>query len=120
MSKIKIDRKIQKLDARGEILGRFASQIAQLLMGKGKESYVPNVDVGDIVIVKNMDKIKVTGNKLKQKKYYRHSGYTGNLKIKKMEEILEESPEKLLEFAVFNMLPKNKLRKPRMKRLRFE
>lgn len=117
---IKIERKTHTLDATNQVLGRLASKIAQLLIGKGKESYRPNIDVGDIVIVKNTKKMKITGQKLDQKLYYHHSGYPGGLKTKKMGQVFAKNPDQVLHKAVYNMLPKNKLRKPRIKRLRFK
>jgi len=116
---IKIDRKTHNIDATDQVLGRLATQMATLLIGKRKENYRPNVDNGDIVIVKNTKKMKITGKKLDQKLYYHHSGYPGGLKTKKMGDVFEKDPNQVLHKAVFNMLPKNKLRKPRMKRLRF-
>lgn len=116
---LKIDRKTHNIDAADQVLGRLASKIALLLIGKGKESYQPNIDNGDIVIVKNTKKIKITGKKLDQKLYYHHSGYPGGLKTKKMGDVFKSDPNQVLHKAVYNMLPKNKLRKPRIKRLRF-
>ncbi|MBL7141648.1 50S ribosomal protein L13 [Patescibacteria group bacterium] len=120
MTKPEIRRKVHAIDATDQSLGRLASRIAQLLIGKGKPSYVPNLDLGDIVVVKNVKKIKITGRKLEQKKYYHHSGYPGGLKTRKMKEVFAKSPDQVLHKAVYNMLPKNKLRKPRIKRLRFK
>lgn len=116
---LKIERKIHKIDATGKVLGRLAVQITQFLMGKNKADYRLNVDNGDIVIVQNAGKVKITGKKLEQKNYYRHSQYPGGLKSKKMNEIFLKNPAEILKKAVWNMLPKNKLRKPRIKRLRF-
>lgn len=116
---LKIDRKTYNIDATDQVLGRLATQIATLLMGKRKESYRPNVDVGDIVIVNNTKKIKITGKKLEQKLYYHHSGYPGGLKTKKMGDVFIKDSNQVLHKAVYNMLPKNKLRKPRIRRLRF-
>jgi large subunit ribosomal protein L13 len=110
-------RKTHQIDASNKILGRLASRISLLLTGKNKANYQPNKDQGDLVIVNNVSKIKVSGNKMTQKIYYRHSGYPGGLKTKKMKEIFEQNPAQLLEKAVYNMLPKNKLRAGRMKRL---
>lgn len=114
-----IDRKTHTIDAEGEVLGRLATRIATLLCGKRKVNYVPHHDVGDIVIVKNVKKIKITGQKLDQKKYYHHSGYPGGLRTKKMREVFVQDPAEVLRHAVYNMLPKNKLRKQMFKRLRF-
>lgn len=115
-----ITRKIHTFDATDQSLGRLASRIALVLIGKNKPSYVPHIDVGDIVVVKNIKKIKITGQKLKQKLYYHHSGYPGGLKTKKLDEVFEKNPSEVLCRAVYNMLPKNKLRKQRFKRLRFK
>lgn len=115
----KIERKTHTIDATDQVLGRLASRIALILTGKNKPVYVPNIDVGDIVVVKNVKKIKITGQKLEQKKYYHHSGYPGGLKTKKMSEVFAKDPSEVLCRAVYNMLPKNKLRKQRFKRLRF-
>lgn len=110
-------RKTHQIDASNKILGRLASRISLLLTGKNKANYQPNKDQGDVVIINNASKIKVSGNKMTQKIYYRHSGYPGGLKTRKMKEIFEKNPAQLLEKAVYNMLPKNKLRAGRMKRL---
>ncbi len=116
---LKIERKIHKIDATGKVLGRLATQTAQLLMGKGKASYRPNIDNGDIVVIQNVKKMKITGKKLEQKKYYHHSQYPGGLKSKKMGEVFLKNPEEVFKKTIWNMLPKNKLRKPRVKRLKF-
>ncbi len=116
----KVERKTHTIDASDRVLGRLASQIAQLLSGKRKASYVPYLDLGDTVIVKNAGKIKITGRKLEQKKYYHHSGYIGGLKTKKMSEIFSKNPAEVLYRAIYNMLPKNKLRKGMLKRLKIQ
>jgi large subunit ribosomal protein L13 len=113
-------RETHIIDATGKVLGRLASQIAILLMGKQKPNYDPSKDMGDVVIVKNVDKIKFTGKKLEKEKYYRHSGYIGGLKEIPIKKIFKEKPEFLLKKAVQGMLPKNKLRKRMIKRLIFE
>lgn len=115
-----INRKIHAIDAADQSVGRLASKIVTLLIGKHKPDYVPHLDIGDIVVVKNVDKLKFTGQKLKQKIYYSHSQYPGSLKKKKLKDVFHHSPSSVLQRAVYNMLPKNKLRKPRIKRLRFE
>jgi len=117
--KIKIQRQIHKIDAQGKILGRLSTEIAQLLQGKGKPEYQPNIDIGDFVHVLNADKIKITGNKLEQKQYYRHSRYAGGLKKIAISKYKEENPAFILKHAVNRMLPKNKLRSARIKRLVF-
>ncbi len=106
------------VDAEGKTLGRLASEIAKILMGKHKPQYSPNMVLGDFVVVINADKIKVTGKKLTQKIYYRHSGYLGNLKAIPLKLMLEKHPERVIQLAVRGMLPKNKLRKRMMKRLK--
>ena len=97
------------VDAEGKTLGRLATQIADLLRGKGKPQYTPHVDTGDFVVVVNAERIHVTGNKLEQKLYYRHSGYPGGLRVRTLEEQLARRPEEVIRKAVKGMLPKNKL-----------
>lgn len=106
------------INAEGKVLGRLASRIAKILMGKHKSNYTPHVLCGDFVVVVNADKVVLTGNKLKDKKYYRHSGYMGGLKVRTAEEYMKIKPEFLLEHAVSGMLPKNRLRKRMLKRLK--
>jgi len=108
------------IDASDKVLGRLATQISILLQGKNKVDFAPHKDIGGIVIVKNVDKIKITGRKAKQKKYYHHSGYLGGLKEVPFEKIFERKPAEVLRKAVLGMLPKNKLRAKRIKRLKFE
>ncbi len=98
-----------ELDAEGKILGKIAAEIAVKLMGKHKVSYTPHVDGGDFVIVLNADKFAVTGNKLTDKKYYRHSGFPGGLKVRTLQEMIDKRPEEIIRKAVERMLPKNKL-----------
>lgn len=112
-----IERKWYVVDAAGQTLGRLASQVAAILKGKHKPTYTPHVDTGDHVIIINAADIKLTGNKLKDKKYYRHSGYPGGLKERTAEQMLEKSPEKVLELAVKGMLPKNSLGRQMFKKL---
>ena len=97
------------VDAEGEILGRLASQVAKLIRGKHKPDFTPHVDCGDNVIIINAEKVKVTGNKLEQKKYYSHTGYPGGIKEKNLKELLEKKPEDVIKKAVWGMIPKNKL-----------
>ena len=97
------------VDAEGKTLGRLATQIADVLRGKGKPIYTPHVDTGDFVVVVNAEKIAVTGNKLDEKMYYRHSGYPGGLKSRPLREQLERQPTEVLRKAVKGMLPRNKL-----------
>ena len=104
-----LDKKWLLLDARDETLGRLSSKIASILMGKNKAQYTPHNDLGDYVVVVNAEKIRVTGNKDIQKKYYKHTGYPGGLKSSTFSEIIEKNPENLILKAVKGMLPKNKL-----------
>jgi len=106
------------IDADSRVLGRLASEIVRLLMGKNKVQYSPHADVGGFVVVINSEKIKVTGRKESQKKYYRHSGYPGALKTISYSKMKSEHPARIIELAVRGMMPKNRLRKVRMKRLR--
>ncbi len=105
-------------DASDKILGRFATKITDKLRGKDKPTFTPHVDGGDFVVVINADKVKVTGNKAEQKKYYKHSLYPGGLKEKSYKEVLESTPERIIENAVKGMLPKNKLGKSIIKKLK--
>jgi len=107
----KIERKWYVVDAENQTLGRLASEVAKVLRGKNKPIYTPHVDTGDFVIVVNADKIAVTGRKLDQKKYYRHSDYVGGLKETTLREMLDKKPEKVIELAVKGMLPKGPLGK---------
>ncbi len=113
-----IKRKWYVVDVEGKTLGRVATEIARVLMGKHKPEYTPHLDMGDFVIAINADKFVVTGKKMVQKMYRRHSGYPGGLKEQNLKELLSRHPERVLEYAVRGMLPKNKLRSRRMKRLR--
>ncbi|CCK79524.1 50S ribosomal protein L13 [Desulfobacula toluolica] len=97
------------IDAKDKILGRLASQVAYRIRGKHNPLFTPHVDTGDWIIVINADKIRMTGNKLDQKKYYRHSGYIGGIKSITAKELLEKKPEELIKKAVKGMLPKNRL-----------
>ena len=97
------------LDAKGKTLGRFATQIAKILSGKNKPEYTPNADMGDFVVVVNAKDIHVTGKKEEQKRYYRHSGYPGGIKSKLLGEILDDSASEVIKSAVKGMLPKSKL-----------
>lgn len=114
-----MERKTHLIDATDKVLGRLASRIAILLRGKHKPDFAPYRDQGDFVKVKNVDKIKLTGRKMAQKKYYRHSGYPGGLKTTSLEELFSRDPAEVLRRAVFGMLPKNRLRKKQIKRLLF-
>jgi large subunit ribosomal protein L13 len=107
-----------EVDAKGKILGRLCSEIAVLLQGKHKPGYVPYLNVGDFVIVTNADKIKVTGKKLEQKMYYRHSGYHGGLRERKLSVVLANAPTLVIKKAVKGMLPKNTLGRRMISRLK--
>jgi len=106
------------VDAEGKILGRLASQVAARLRGKCTPLYTPHVDMGDSVVVINAEKIVMTGRKLDQKNYYRHSGYTGGLKTITARKLLEKRPEDVIRFAVRGMLPKNSLGRKLIKKLK--
>jgi len=108
------------IDAKNKRLGRLASEIAVILQGKKSASYEPRLEGSDRVIVKNVDKIVLTGRKSKQKRYYRHSGPLGHLKVKKYEDVFKKNPAWVLRHAVRLMLPKNRLQAKRMKRLIIE
>ena len=114
-----MERNTHNIDASGRVLGRLAAEITVLLRGKQKPDFAPYKDIGDFVAVKNVDKLKVTGKKMSQKKYYHHSGYLGGLKETPMGEIFKKNPGEVLRRAVFGMLPKNKLRSKMIKRLKF-
>lgn len=105
-------------DAEGKILGKLAVEIAKKLMGKEKVTFTPHIDGGDYVVVTNAEKIAVTGKKLTDKVYYNHSGFPGGIRARKLGEILEKKPEELLMLAVKRMLPKNKLGRQQLTRLR--
>lgn len=111
-------REFVHYDAEGKILGRLAAEIAKKLMGKDKVSYTPHIDGGDFVIVTNIEKIAVTGNKLTDKVYYNHSGFPGGLRERRLEEILAKNPKEALMLAVKRMLPKNRLGREQLTRLR--
>ncbi len=113
-----VQREWYVVDAAGKTLGRLASEIAKILMGKHKPQYTPHADMGDFVIVLNAHKVKVTGKKLQQKVYRWHSGYPSGLKERPLWWMLQHHPERVIYLAVKRMLPKNKLRKRRLKRLK--
>lgn len=106
------------VDASGQTLGRLATEIATRLKGKHKPEYTPHVDTGDYIVVVNAERIRVTGNKLKDKLYQHHTGYIGNLKTINLEDLLEKAPEQVITKAVKGMLPKNKLGAAMIKKLR--
>ncbi len=113
-----ISRKWHIVDAKGKVLGRLASKIATLLMGKNKVTYSPHLDVGDSVVVFNCEKVVLTGKKAKQKVYRRHSGYPGGFKEISFERLIKENPESVIRHAVSGMLPDNRLKPKRLKRLK--
>lgn len=106
------------VDADGKTLGRLASEIARRLKGKHKPEYTPHVDTGDYIVVVNADKIRVSGNKLKDKMYHRYTGYIGNLKSLPLEKLMQEAPERALQLAVKGMLPRNPLGRRMLSKLR--
>ena len=113
-----ITRKWYVVDAEGLVLGRLASQVANILRGKNKPIYTPNVDTGDYVIIINADKVVLTGKKLDQKIYYHHSGYAGGLKETKYRKLMAEKPEMAVRHAVTGMLPKGPLGRQMAKKLK--
>lgn len=113
-----IERKWYIIDAAGKPLGRVAVQAADLLRGKLKTTYTPHVDCGDHVIVINCDKIVLTGNKLQQKYYYRHTGYIGHMKATRYDTLMATKPEKAVELAIYGMIPNNTIGRAAMTRLR--
>ncbi len=106
------------IDATDMVLGRLATQVARILTGKNKPEYVDYIDIGDFVIVTNVEKIKMTGNKLTDKMYYHHTGYPGGIKQASAKDVMKKHPERILMEAVKGMLPNNKLRAPRLKKLK--
>ena len=112
-----IERKWYVVDAEGKTLGRLASEVAKVLRGKNKAIFTPHIDTGDYVIVVNAEKIKVTGKKMDQKIYYRHSDYVGGMKETTLKEMLAKHPERVIEFAVKGMLPKGPLGREMYKKL---
>jgi large subunit ribosomal protein L13 len=115
---VELEKKWFLIDAEGRVLGRMATTIANILRGKNKPIFTPHVDTGDFVVVVNAEKVKLTGNKLTGKIYYRHSGYPGGLKSTTPKKIIEKKPEELIRIAVKGMLPKNKLGRRLIKKLK--
>jgi large subunit ribosomal protein L13 len=115
---VEIQRDWYVIDAQGQTLGRLATRTAAVLRGKHKPLYTPHVDCGDYVIIINAEKVHVTGQKMSQKKYYRHSGYPGGLKEISLRDQLQKFPERVLESAVRGMLPKNRLGRRMFKKLK--
>ncbi len=106
------------VDADGKTLGRLATEIARRLRGKHKPEYTPHVDTGDYIVVVNAEKIRVTGNKMKDKMYHHHTGYIGNLKSMSLEKLMDKAPERALQLAVKGMLPRNPLGRKMLGKLR--
>ena len=113
-----IKREWHVIDASDKVLGRLATQVAGLLMGKHKPIFSRHLDTGDFVVIINADKVRVTGNKAKQKLYYRHSGYPGGLKAISLEKTMQTNPTRVIEYAVKGMLPHTRLGASMMKKLR--
>jgi len=113
-----IERQWQLVDAEGQTLGRLATRIADTLRGKDKPQYTPHVDTGDFVVVVNAEKVAVTGNKLDAKMYHRHSGYPGGLRSRTLREQLDRRPEEVIRKAVKGMLPRNRLSRAQLRKLK--
>ncbi len=113
-------RETHTIDASGKILGRLATEIAVLLRGKHKPDFMPYKEIGDFVVINNVSELKVTGRKMEQKTYFRHSGYLGSGKEIPLEVLFKKDPREVLKIAVYGMLPKNKLRPIQIKRLKFK
>jgi large subunit ribosomal protein L13 len=113
-----VERNWYLVDAEGKTLGRLATQIADMLRGKTKPEYTPHVDTGDFVVVVNAEKIAVTGNKLEDKLYYRHSGYPGGLRSRPLKDQLERRPTEVIRKAVKGMMPRNRLSRAQIKKLK--
>jgi large subunit ribosomal protein L13 len=112
------DRRWLVVDASGQTLGRLATRVADALRGKRKPEYTPHMDVGDFVVVVNAEKVAVTGNKRQQKLYHRHSGYPGGLRSRTLGDMLERRPEEVLRLAVKGMLPRNRLGRAQLRKLK--
>ena len=118
VKKEEVKRKWYIVDAKDKVLGRLASKLAYMLQGKHRPDYTPHVDQADFIVVVNVEKIKLTGKKLDQKIYWRHSGYIGGLKLETARKLLERKPEQLIYLAVKRMLPRNRMRKKLLKKLK--
>jgi large subunit ribosomal protein L13 len=116
--KTDVKQKWHIVDADGLVVGRLASQVAKVLRGKNKPVFTPNTDTGDFVVIVNADKVRFTGNKLEQKAYYHHSGYPGGIKKEIARDIMEKNPERILLSAVRGMLPKNRLGRQQLSKLK--
>lgn len=114
-----MNRETHTIDATGKVLGRLATEIAILLRGKHRPDFRPHKDAGDIVVVKNVSKIKITGKKMEKKKYYHHSGFLGGIKEIPLKKLFTKNPAEVLRRAVRGMLPNNRLRAKQIKRLKF-
>jgi large subunit ribosomal protein L13 len=113
-----VEKKWHVVDADGLVVGRLASQVAKILRGKNKPIFTPHVDTGDYVVIVNASKVRFTGNKLEKKAYYRHTGYPGGLKTTMAKDIMKNTPERIIYFAVRGMLPKNTLGRQQFKKLK--
>ncbi len=113
-----VKREWYVIDATDKVLGRLSTEVARRLRGKHKPEYTPHVDTGDYIVVVNAEKIRVTGNKMKDKMYHRYTGYVGNLKSMPLEKLMDEAPERALQFAVKGMLPRNPLGRQMYSKLR--
>ena len=113
-----VERKWHVIDADGLVVGRLATKVADILRGKNKAIYTPNTDTGDFVVIVNAKKVRFTGNKLEQKKYYHHTGYPGGIRMTTAKELMDETPEKVIVSAVRGMMPKNKLAKQQLSKLK--
>lgn len=113
-----IEQKWWLINAEGRILGRMATEVADLIRGKRKPQFTSHLDTGDFVVIVNAEKIKVTGRKLDQKKYYSHSGYPGGIKEETLKDLLERKPEEVIKKAVWGMIPKGKLGRALYKKLK--
>lgn len=118
VKKEEVKREWYIVDAKDKVLGRLASKLAYILQGKHLPNYTPHVDQADFIVVINAEKVKLTGKKLEQKVYWRHSGYMGGLKLETAYKLLEKKPEQLIYLAVKGMLPKNRMRKKLLKKLK--
>lgn len=118
VKKEEVKRNWYLIDAKDKVLGRLASQIATMLQGKHRPDYTPHVDQGDFFVVINADKVKLTGKKLDQKVYWRHSGYMGGMKLETARKMLEKKPEELILLAVKRMLPRNRMRNKLLKKVK--
>jgi large subunit ribosomal protein L13 len=115
---LEVERKWYVIDAEGKTLGRLAAEIARILRGKNKPQYTPHVDVGDFVVVVNAEKVVVTGKKAEQKVYRRHSGYPGGMKETSYARMLERRPEEIVRKAVYGMMPKTRLARQQLRKLK--